>query len=343
MEYCQNCGEQVSPDDRFCDNCRADLSAGDGPERRGSDQSTDQQSGQGNQPGQQRRQGGQGNQSGQPTGQQRRQGRQSTNRQQGQRATGQQSQPATGQRGQRAGGQQQLPQNTNGVFGFGFGYPVRDGWGPLLISSVLVLVSFLIVPLAIVAGYGFRVARAAATGQANPPEFGDWGGLIFDGFRLLAAMLAPMILLVAVTFGLLTLLGDLGALLVPLLFAAFFLLFYGWYAFLTAFVGSNSVIAAFTDGRAVSLVTSVYYLKSIVFFILFSIAFSVLATLASLTFVGVFIASAFQILAFGAFWGYVYYQAAQRGIVPAAEPDSRSTGRTGGGPEQSKKTTKSPY
>jgi len=332
MEYCHNCGEAVSPDDRFCDNCRADLKAGDESNRRRSGQSTDQQ----------RRQGGQRNRSDRSGNQQRRQGSQ-----RGRSGSQQRRQSANQQqRGQRgAGGQQQLPQDTNGVFGFGFGYPVRDGWKPLLLSSVMVLLSFLLIPLAIVAGYGFRVARAAALGRPNPPKFNDWGGFIFDGLRLLAVTLIPglaWILLIGVGFGVAFAADSLVVL--ALLFAvSYVVLLYAVYAFMTAFVGSNSVVGAFTDGRAISLLTSVYYLKSVLLFIVFNIALSIVLTLASFTLVGVFIGAAFQILALGAFWGYVYYQAVEKGIVPRAEPDSRSSGQTGGGPEQSRETSKSPY
>ena len=29
MPYCYHCGDEVNPDDRFCENCRADLAAVD--------------------------------------------------------------------------------------------------------------------------------------------------------------------------------------------------------------------------------------------------------------------------------------------------------------------------
>jgi hypothetical protein len=228
------------------------------------------------------------------------------------------------------------------VFGFAFGYPVRDSWKPLLLSSVLILFSFLLIPGLIVAGYGFRVARAAALGRPNPPKFDDWGGFIFDGLRLLAVTLIPgLALMLIVGVGLLGALAtDALAVLVLLLIVAYVALLYAIYAFMTAFVGSNSVIGAFTDGRATSLLASGHYLKSVLLFIVFNIALSILISIASITFVGIFIGAAFQIIAFGAFWGYVYYRAVEKGIVPPATPDGQTAGQHQGG--QSGRTGRAP-
>ncbi len=54
MEYCQNCGEPVSPEDRFCNHCRADLAVEDENHRRRSGRAGQRQRG-GESAGRQRR------------------------------------------------------------------------------------------------------------------------------------------------------------------------------------------------------------------------------------------------------------------------------------------------
>lgn len=60
----------------------------------------------------------------------------------------------------------------------------RDDWlKTVLIGGVLALFSFLIVPGILLAGYVVRVLRGTMHGDATPPAFEDWGGLLGDGLR----------------------------------------------------------------------------------------------------------------------------------------------------------------
>jgi hypothetical protein len=65
------------------------------------------------------------------------------------------------------------------------------------IGGVLILGSFLFVPLFVFFGYIVRVLRAVSVGQETPPDFGEIGPLVVDGIKFHAITLAyglPVIL-----------------------------------------------------------------------------------------------------------------------------------------------------
>jgi hypothetical protein len=63
-------------------------------------------------------------------------------------------------------------------------YPLQsDEWlSTVLIGGIALLLSFLLVPLFVVAGYGVRAIRAGMDNAAEPPVFDDWGTLLTEGF-----------------------------------------------------------------------------------------------------------------------------------------------------------------
>jgi hypothetical protein len=63
-------------------------------------------------------------------------------------------------------------------------YPLQsDEWlSTVLIGGIALLLSFLVVPLFVVAGYGVRALRAGMDRAAEPPVFDDWGSLLKEGF-----------------------------------------------------------------------------------------------------------------------------------------------------------------
>lgn len=85
-------------------------------------------------------------------------------------------------------------------------YPMEDDdWiVTVLIGGVLSLLSFLIVPLFLVAGYVVRAIRANLEGEPEPPAFGDWGDLLVDGLKAVVIgflyMLVPFVVM-GVTVG----------------------------------------------------------------------------------------------------------------------------------------------
>jgi hypothetical protein len=205
------------------------------------------------------------------------------------------------------GGRQQ------GLLSFAFEFPRRRGWKPLLIGGGLFLISFLIVPYFLILGYSYRVGRAAAIGHNEPPAFGDWGGLAFDGLRMFALVLIlgiPATILQLVGAQISPILGIVLSLAVGLALPAF----------QVAFLGSGSITGALTDGRATSILFTTYYLKALLLSILLGIATTLLFLLSIITIVGWLFVLAFVVFVAQAFWGYVYFQAAQKGIVSRAVP-----------------------
>ncbi len=62
-----------------------------------------------------------------------------------------------------------------------------DKWTrPMLIGSLLVLLTPLLVPVLAVNGYIVRLHQRRAAGDAGLPAFGDWGHLIIDGLKVMA-------------------------------------------------------------------------------------------------------------------------------------------------------------
>lgn len=230
-------------------------------------------------------------------------------------------------REQPAGGGQSLPQETDGGISFALGYPKRDGWTPVLISTLLLVGSFLIVPAFILVGYGFRVARAAALGRPNPPSYDDWGGLIVDGLRFLGMYILlgivvgiPLFILQRIAI------ASESVVLLLLYFVVSIVAGYATVAFYTAFVGSNSISDAFTNGQAFNLLRSGYYLRAYLLSIVLGIILVVLLFVSIITIVGWLAVYAYIVLAQAAFWGLVYYRAAQEGIVsPPVEDDQQTT------------------
>lgn len=63
-------------------------------------------------------------------------------------------------------------------------YPTSD-WKKVLILGLLFLISFLIVPIFLVMGYGFRALKASIAGAEDLPEFDEWGDMFVDGLKVI--------------------------------------------------------------------------------------------------------------------------------------------------------------
>jgi len=63
-------------------------------------------------------------------------------------------------------------------------YP-SSNWKKVLILGVMILFSFLIIPLFIVLGYFIRVLKASLAGLEDLPEFDEWVDMIVDGIKVL--------------------------------------------------------------------------------------------------------------------------------------------------------------
>lgn len=76
-------------------------------------------------------------------------------------------------------------------------YPRKgaSGWKTIAIGGILTLLSFLVIPLVLVLGYGARVLRetAGAPETESAPVFDDWGDLFVDGLKQLAVALVYLL------------------------------------------------------------------------------------------------------------------------------------------------------
>jgi hypothetical protein len=67
-------------------------------------------------------------------------------------------------------------------------YPSSD-WTKVVILGVLLLISFLIIPLFLAIGYTFRVIKASLTGIEELPTFDEWGEMMIDGIKVFVVYL----------------------------------------------------------------------------------------------------------------------------------------------------------
>ena len=87
-------------------------------------------------------------------------------------------------------------------------YP-RAGEGAskrIAFGGILVLFGFLIVPVILLQGYYLRVLDSSFRGEATPPSFGDWPTMFADGAKAIAVLFAytlvpSMVLFVAALVG----------------------------------------------------------------------------------------------------------------------------------------------
>lgn len=152
----------------------------------------------------------------------------------------------------------------------------EDGWKTIAIGGVLTMLSFLLLPLFPVLGYGARVLRAAAADPetASTPVFDDWEALFVDGLKQFAVEVVYL-LLPGLVFGFMlggvalamlsgsgavravSLVGLLGGFLVATVL--FLLAYYLLPAALTFVALSGRLGDAFDLGRMRALVTTREY------------------------------------------------------------------------------------
>jgi len=233
------------------------------------------------------------------------------------------------------GGSNRQPQDElfieDGRIDYAFKFPFSDGWGPLGISAVFTLLSFLILPFLFIWGYMYRVTEAAAWGDTIQPRFDDYGdmfmsGLVYFGLYLVYGILGAILVGVIVVGG-----AEAGApgvgviigLLVGLLFAYF------GPAILTLYPVTGSFTEALSPSRITEFAFTGKYFGSFLLFILLyiaiQIAFTVLVFALAITVVGLLlviplylIIPAYLLYFTGAYWGATYYEAAQEGLVEPA-------------------------
>lgn len=83
-------------------------------------------------------------------------------------------------------------------------YPSSD-WKKVLIMGLLAIISFLIVPIFLFMGYGFRALKSSMAGSEELPDFDEWGEMFIDGLKVFVVgfvyTLIPTIILVIGLWG----------------------------------------------------------------------------------------------------------------------------------------------
>ncbi|MEY7847591.1 DUF4013 domain-containing protein [Natrarchaeobius sp. A-rgal3] len=225
-----------------------------------------------------------------------------------------------------------------GLLEFAFAFPIGKGGKPFLLDTVLLFMSFLLVPLFMSYGYSYRLGRAAARGDDEPPdlEFDDWGGLTKDGvivaLAYVAIMIAASIVPIAAFVGVLVVESPTLALLfVGLGFVAMIVGMYVTGAVLPVLLGTGNLMDTFAGGQFLSFALSPHYLKGFLFVVVCNavlmMVMSAVAFVLVLTVVGIVLLFPLYYLyavyvanfAF-ATYGYVYNEAAQAGAVTPVQP-----------------------
>ena len=202
-------------------------------------------------------------------------------------------------------------------------YPTSGdrGIGRILIGGVLTFFWFLIIPVLLIYGYVVRSMGAAATGQEEPVEFEDWGGMLVDGLKALIISIAYGIIpfAIAVFFttiataggaaagnsnaaGVFAGLGLLGAV---LNFLASLVVSYVLWAALTNFAVEGNIGAAFDFTTIKQVITSDAYILAFVLFIGIYIALALIAVLVGIVTFGLAFILYIIIGPFFAFWFYL--------------------------------------
>lgn len=191
----------------------------------------------------------------------------------------------------------------------------NDDWvRNVLIGGVLVLLSFLLVPVFLVYGYLARVLRASSRGDPTAPDFDEWGDLFVEGVTLvvvsLVYLVVPLVLTVlfAAVVGALTLdfesvggggpAGILGLLAVLVIPVVWLLGVYLLPAAMTNVARERSFGAAFDVDALGAAAGSGDYFVAVLLAVVVSLVLGAIAGLLTVVLVGVFVSFYVQVVVF---------------------------------------------
>lgn len=213
-------------------------------------------------------------------------------------------------------------------------YPSRgESWlKTVLIGGILSLLGFLVVPLILVQGYMLRVLHDGTEGAEEPPVFDEWGDMLVDGIKVIAAALVFFLVPLGLLFvammvgGFAAVSGSEGSGIVGLLlglfaFVTWLLAAYLLPAGLANMAREDAFGAAFDTAALRTAAGSTDYLVAVVLAFVVAIVLGTIASALSAILVGVFILFYLQVSVF-----YLY----GRGFSEAMESRSESTSTVGG-------------
>lgn len=206
------------------------------------------------------------------------------------------------------------------TFDFALRYPFTREWDPIAIGAVLSLLGAFVLPTFVLNGYAVRVGRAAARGDDDVPEYGDWGELLVDGLLYFLATLPYAIVATGLAFVLfvaVVAVGDAGGVALALLAVpGFLLLGYVGGAIVPTLVATGSVRDTYADLRFVRVALSREYLTGFLILVAMQVAAAVVVLVAAvlliltvvgvpIAFVGLLAAQAYLQYVTWALWGRV--------------------------------------
>ena len=188
----------------------------------------------------------------------------------------------------------------------GLSYPMQgDSWiGRTLIGGLLLVFSPFVLPAFVFYGYLLRVLGSTIEGEAEPPAWGDWGGLLVDGLKAtvvgIVYALVPTILIFgvgAVFIGAGSaagsdgggLLAGFGILTVLLTIPVLFLVYYLVPAALSNMAAEGSLGAAFDVDMLKQVVLTSDYFIAVLLPIVVGIGINVVAQILAITIVGLLV------------------------------------------------------
>ncbi|BAW32036.1 conserved hypothetical protein [Methanothermobacter sp. MT-2] len=136
--------------------------------------------------------------------------------------------------------------------------------------GILIIISFLIIPIFLVYGYILRVIKATVAGFDELPDFDEWGDMLIDGLKVFVVaivyMIIPVIILIASYF--LAMSNPIVALIGIVIGGILAIIFGLLLAIAIAHMAFNdSLGAAFSIGEILNVISEISWLKYIIWII----------------------------------------------------------------------------
>jgi hypothetical protein len=192
---------------------------------------------------------------------------------------------------------------------------------PLLTPTAVVAVAAAVVasfavPALAVVGYGYAVCRETAYGGLRVPELGSVGGRVLRGFGVVlvtAAVVVPVGLATVDTAFFYESAGDeaVAAVVGVGVFVAYYLVT----AFVTVYAVTGSILRTFLSWRVPRFALSTYYLRVWLYQFVMLLGLLIVGLMSVPTVVGFFLWLGYAPVALAAYWGRVYKEAMDEGVV----------------------------
>lgn len=161
--------------------------------------------------------------------------------------------------------------NVGEIVGEALDYP-GSNLKKVLTLGILIIISFLIIPIFLVYGYTLRVIKATVAGFDELPDFDEWGDMLIDGLKVFVVaivyMIIPAIVLAASIILLLTrsnptvaLIGIVIGIILVIIFGLVENIAIAHMAF------NDSLGAAFSIGEILNVISEISWLKYIIWII----------------------------------------------------------------------------